>query len=159
MGQDQAIEPRGVPAETILAMFDQLPELIVLIGADGRVRHANARLLHEADHVFFQSAFCRLGADRFYGERTGPAEVLHNPVDTSRFVPAPRPTRPLTLLLGGSQYQRYRVETALEALAIVRRDDPKARLIVAGALSFAPDAAAATASLAIGARIASWVLA
>ena len=106
-----------------------------------------ARLLHRADHVFFQSAFCRLASDRFYGERRGTSEVLHNPVDTRRFVPlAARPARPLTLLLGGSQYQRYRVEIALETLALVRRDRRDARLIVAGALSFAPGADAETAA-------------
>jgi glycosyltransferase involved in cell wall biosynthesis len=104
------------------------------------VNEPRARLLHEADHVFFQSAFCKLSADRFYGERQGSWEVLHNPVDTSRFVPAARPSRPLTLLLGGNQYQRYRLETALDTVALVRRERPDARLLVAGALSFADDA-------------------
>ncbi len=33
------------------------------------VNRPRARLMHEADHVFFQTAFCKLGADRFYGER------------------------------------------------------------------------------------------
>ena len=100
-----------------------------------------ARLLHEADHVVYQSRFCRLGADRFYGARSGPAEVIHNPVDTALFTPGPgaRRGRPLTLLLGGNQYQRYRLETALEALAAVRRHRPDARLLVTGALTFAPD--------------------
>ncbi len=112
------------------------------------VNAPRARLLHEADHVFFQSAFCKVSADRFYGERAGPWEVLHNPVDTRRFTPATeRPQRPLTLLLGGSQYQRYRLESALETLALVRRERPDARLIVAGSLSFAPDGPALTATL------------
>ena len=102
------------------------------------VNEPRARLLHEADHVFFQSAFCKLSADRFYGERQGPWEVLHNPVDTRRFVPAERGGRPLTLLLGGNQYQRYRLEVALETLALVRRERPDARLLVAGELSFSP---------------------
>src|ERR671939_1598584 len=96
------------------------------------VNAPRARLLHEADHVFFQSAFCKLSADRFYGERQGPWEVLHNPVDTRRFTPVARPRRPLTLLLGGNQYQRYRLEAALATLAQL----PEARLLVAGALSF-----------------------
>jgi glycosyltransferase involved in cell wall biosynthesis len=100
-----------------------------------------ARLLHEADHVFFQSEFCKLSSDLFYGERDGPCEVLHNPVDTRAFTPSThRPERPLTLLLGGNQYQRYRLEVALETLAYVRRDRPDARLLVAGALTFADDA-------------------
>jgi glycosyltransferase involved in cell wall biosynthesis len=105
------------------------------------VNRPRARLLHAADHVFYQSAFCKLSADRFYGERVGPWEVLHNPVDTRLFTPRPTsPSRPLTLLLGGSQYQRYRVEAALETLALVRSERPDARLLVAGELSFAADA-------------------
>jgi glycosyltransferase involved in cell wall biosynthesis len=103
------------------------------------VNRPRAKLLHAADYVFYQSAFCKLSADRFYGERQGAWEVLHNPVDTTRFVPGRRPSRPLTLLLGGSQYQRYRLEVALQTLAAVRRERSDARLLVAGALSFAAD--------------------
>jgi hypothetical protein len=67
-------------------------------------------------------------------------EILHNPVDTRAFTPAAIPTRrPLTLLLGGSQYQRYRVERALDTLVAVRLERPDARLLIAGAISFTPD--------------------
>lgn len=100
-----------------------------------------ARLLRAADHVVFQSAFCKLGADRYLGEPTGAWEILHNPVDTTLFVPARADdSRPLTLLLGGNQYQRYRVECALRTLELVRRARKDARLLVTGALSFARDA-------------------
>jgi glycosyltransferase involved in cell wall biosynthesis len=106
------------------------------------VNRPRAKLLHEADYVFFQSEFCRLSADRFYGPRRRPFEILHNPVDTRLFTPAQsRPSRPLTLLLGGNQYQRYRVEVALETLAHVRPQRNDTRLLIAGALSFAPDGA------------------
>ena len=105
------------------------------------VNRPHARLLHEADHVLYQSEFCKLAADRFYGERSGPSEVVYNPVDTHAFTPASeRPRRPLTLLLGGNQYQRYRFECALETIALVRRERPDARLLIAGALSFAAEA-------------------
>jgi glycosyltransferase involved in cell wall biosynthesis len=40
----------------------------------------------------------------------------------------------LTLLLGGTQYARYRVEAAIRALALLRRHTPDARLIIAGTL-------------------------
>ncbi|MFN2627986.1 MAG: glycosyltransferase family 4 protein [Gaiellaceae bacterium] len=104
------------------------------------VNRPRAKLLQSADHVFYQSEFSRLSADRFYGKREGPWEVLHNPVDTRLFTPVEgRALRPLTLLLGGNQYQRYRLEAALEAFAFVRRERSDARLVVAGALSFAPD--------------------
>lgn len=96
-----------------------------------------ASLLREADHVVYQSAFCKVAADRWYGEPAGPWEVLHNPVDTTLFAPAARrEDRPFTLLLGGSQYQWYRVETALRTLRFVVDAVPGARLIVTGALSF-----------------------
>ena len=112
------------------------------------VNEPRARLLHAADYVFFQSAFCKLGADRYYGERVGPWEVLHNPVDPRRFSPPPaRPRRPLTLLLAGSQYQRYRLVAAFEALAALRREGGDARLVVTGALSFAADAQAQAQAL------------
>jgi glycosyltransferase involved in cell wall biosynthesis len=109
------------------------------------VNRPRARLLRRADLVFYQSEFCKLSADRFYGEPTGRSEILPNPVDVDRFTPMRRARRPLTLLLGGSQYQRYRVDTALETLALVRREVPDARLLVTGALTFAPDAGAAVA--------------
>jgi glycosyltransferase involved in cell wall biosynthesis len=102
-------------------------------------QHANrplARVLHEADHVFFQSEFCRLSSDRFLGRREGPSEVLYNPVDTTRFTPAPAPPDGLVILLGGNQYQRYRFESAVRALAEVVKHRDDARLIVAGALSW-----------------------
>ena len=98
-----------------------------------------ARALHAADHVFFQSEFCRVSSDRFLGERQGPWEVLHNPVDTERFTPGARHVPGtggrLTLLLGGNQYQRYRLEAALGTLALL----PDALLLVSGALSWHPD--------------------
>lgn len=111
------------------------------------VNEPRARLLHEADHVFFQSAFCKLSADRFYGEREASWEILHNPVDTRRFSPGERAVRPLTLLLGGNQYQRYRLDAALAAHSLLREERPDARLLVAGALSFADDAEEYTAEL------------
>src|SRR5207253_246016 len=72
--------------------------------------------------------------DLWLEARRGPAEVLPNPVDTEQFAPAAEPAaeRPLTLLLGGNQYQRYRLEAALGALRLL----PDARLLVAGRLSW-----------------------
>jgi glycosyltransferase involved in cell wall biosynthesis len=57
-------------------------------------------------------------------------------VDTRRFVPESHPDRPPTLLLGGNQYQRYRLEVALGALALL---PPEWRLLVTGALSWHAD--------------------
>ena len=104
-----------------------------------RTNEPLAQLLGAADQVFFQSAFCKRSADRFLGEPNGAWEILHNPIDTERFVPRPRGERQLTLLLGGNQYQRYRFESAVRALALVAAER-EARLLVGGRLSWHPDA-------------------
>ena len=94
-----------------------------------------AALLPLASHVFYQSRFCKDTADRFLGVQPAQWEILHNAVDTERFVPAAsRPDRPLTLLLGGTQYARYRVDAALRTLARVRTHVPGARLLITGEL-------------------------
>jgi glycosyltransferase involved in cell wall biosynthesis len=110
-----------------------------------RLNRPRARLMHAADHVIYQSAFCKLAADRWYGGRDERWEVLHNPVDVERFTPAGRPDNGSpTLLLGGNQYQRYRLDTALSTLAEVRRTVPEARLLVAGAIAWHEDRSVAS---------------
>jgi len=92
----------------------------------------NARLryvLSAAAHVVYQSKFCKRAADHFLGPAPGSSEVLPNAVDTSVFTPANTvPEGGPVLLLAGDQSQAYRLETALETLALV----PDARLIVTG---------------------------
>ena len=99
-----------------------------------RINRPLAHGVHAADHVLYQSEFCKLSADRFLGERLGAWEVLHNPVDTSHFTPGEGPREPL-LLLGGNQYMRYRFETALETVKLLG-----VRLVVTGRLSWSRDA-------------------
>jgi glycosyltransferase involved in cell wall biosynthesis len=100
-----------------------------------RTNEPMAAMLPLASHVFYQSQFCKDTADRFLDVQPGRWEILYNAVDTERFVPAAdRPQRPLTLLLGGTQYARYRVETAIRTLALVRRSEPEARLLMTGTL-------------------------
>jgi glycosyltransferase involved in cell wall biosynthesis len=105
-----------------------------------------AMLLHAADFVFYQSQFCQLSADRFLGKRDGLGEVLYNAVDTRFFTPAktdPDPTH-LVLLLGGNQYEYYRLEAALQTLALVARDQTDVRLLITGRLNWIPDEAEAS---------------
>jgi glycosyltransferase involved in cell wall biosynthesis len=98
-------------------------------------------LLAQADHVFYQSEFCRISADRFAGRARGPHEVLHNAVDTEAFRPAPESRgRRLTVLLGGSQDQWYRVDAALRAVALVREAGIDACLLITGRLRWHDDA-------------------
>ncbi len=92
---------------------------------DGDWRAKNAEMAaayHMADHVFWQSDFCRRCADRFLGEREGPGEVLNNAVDTGRFAPLgdDRPERPVTFLVAGKIEHHHlyrRIGDALEGLA------------------------------------------
>ena len=102
--------------------------------AGERTEAMNARLravLERADHVIFQSEFCRLAAYQFLGawNHDTPSEVLYNAVDTTAFTPAPEPPAggPV-ILLGGDQTASYRLETALRTLALL----PDARLLVTG---------------------------
>jgi len=89
------------------------------------------RALLAADHVLYQSHFCKRAADEFLGESRGSWEVLYNAVDVDHFRPAPRPPAGApVLLLGGDQTQAYRVEIALRTLALL----PGTRLLVTGRL-------------------------
>jgi glycosyltransferase involved in cell wall biosynthesis len=93
--------------------------------------------LSAADHVLYQSAFCKRSADLYLGEARGSWEVLPNAVDTAQFTPAARPPEngPV-LLLGGDQVQGAdRVELAMRALAALLPERPDARLLVTGRLS------------------------
>jgi glycosyltransferase involved in cell wall biosynthesis len=101
--------------------------------------------LHAADFVIYQSDFSRQVADRYLGRFSGPSAVVHNAVDTRIFAPRPdRPRRPgFTILLGGTQYRRSSVEIALTAFAEFRKRAPQARLLIAGALCWTSDRAAA----------------
>ena len=101
-----------------------------------RANEPLARALHAADHIVYQSEFCKVSADRFLGEPRNRWEVLHNPVDTSRFTASEQTDGPPTLLLGGNQYQQYRLATALDTLALL---PPEWRLLVSGRISWHPD--------------------
>ena len=109
-----------------------------------RKNDAMASILHAADYVFYQSEFCLECANRFLGERRGRYEVLYNAVDTSEFTPGESNHQPAgaVVLLGGNQYQRYRLDTALRALSHLRRQHPEARMLVTGRLSWSHEQAA-----------------
>ena len=89
-----------------------------------------------ADHVLYQSEFCKRSADEFLGAPRGAWEVLYNAVDVEHFVPAASPpTGGPVLLLGGDQYQAYRLELALQTLAALIGAHPDAHLLVTGRLA------------------------
>lgn len=106
--------------------------------AGDRVEEVNRplrRALLAADHVLYQSDFCKRSADLFLGEPRGTWEVLPNAVDIEAFTPAGRPPAggPV-LVLGGDQTQAYRLELGLRTLAALLPDRPDARLLVTGRL-------------------------
>ena len=97
------------------------------------------RALLAADHVLYQTAFCKRAADEFLGEPTGRWEILPNAVDIERFAPtAEPPADGPVLLLGGDQTQPYRLELGLRTLAALLRSHPAARLLVTGRLAADP---------------------
>jgi glycosyltransferase involved in cell wall biosynthesis len=93
-------------------------------------------LLDSADHVLYQSAFCKRSADEWVGPPRGDWEVLSNAVDVDRFTPAERlPEGGPVLLLGGDQYQAYRLEVGVATLAALLPSHPGAELLVTGRLA------------------------
>lgn len=98
-----------------------------------------------ADFIIYQSNFCRISADRYISPPDVPHEIIYNPVDTRLFSPEACQPRPqtLTLLLGGNQYEKRRLELALQILKALHRDIPDAKLIVTGNLWLPHDEAKA----------------
>jgi glycosyltransferase involved in cell wall biosynthesis len=94
------------------------------------------RILAQAEHVLYQSEFCKRAADEWVGSPAGSWEVLYNAVDIDRFTPAGGPAGDgPVLLLGGDQYQAYRLELGLETLAALLPAHPDAKLLVTGRLA------------------------
>lgn len=103
------------------------------------------QLISFADFIIYQSQFCKDSAERYISPPEVPSEVIYNPVDIRLFSPVARPAKPeiLTLLLGGNQYEKYRLELALQTLKALHRDMPGAKLIVTGNLWLPRDEAEA----------------
>lgn len=98
--------------------------------------HTLKRFISFADFIVYQSQFCKDSAERYISPPDVPSEIIYNPVDTRLFSPEACQPRPqaLTLLLGGNQYEKYRLELALQTLKALHRDVPNAKLIVTGTL-------------------------
>lgn len=94
------------------------------------------RILDQADFIVYQSQFSKLSADRYLSPPPVPHEIIYNPVDVEYFSPRSHVTKPkdLTLLLGGNQYEKYRLDLALQTLHSLLKLVPTARLIVTGGL-------------------------
>ena len=101
-----------------------------------RINQPMAALLHAADYVVYQSAFCQESADRFLGPVRCASEILFNPVDLEVFRPAPDPPRfeQWELLGAGTHHQPGRIAGALETLRHLLDAGRRARLTIAGEL-------------------------
>lgn len=128
---------------------------------DGDWGAENARMAaayHRADHVFWQSRFCRDCADRFLGPRDGAGEILFNAVDIDHFAPGSdsgqERIRPFTFLLTGKiqSHLAYRLEDSIAGLAAARATGLDATLIIAGQLDARAIAAAGSAATRAGIR-------
>lgn len=91
-------------------------------------------VLEAADYVFYQSRFCKMGAERYLGHPRCRFEILYNPVDTDYFVPLAKDSDDgrSTLLLAGSHCHFYRVKCAIETVAALHSMGYKTRLVIAG---------------------------
>lgn len=117
----------------------------------------NARMatVHAAaDHVFYQSEFCRFCAEKFLGRRSGLSEILFNGVDTDHFVPAnnvPKPG-PFTFLATGKfgASTAYRLNSSIAGLAAARAGGLDVRLTIAGPIEPAVEVKARVQTEALG---------
>lgn len=93
------------------------------------------RILDRADFIVYQSRFSKLSTDLYLAPPDVPYEIVYNPVDVHHFTPQDvKKPKELTLLLGGNQYEKYRLELALQTLHTLLKVVSTARLIVTGTL-------------------------
>jgi len=108
-------------------------------GAEAERFNGPMRWLRDrADHVVYQSGFCRTASEEFLGPADRPASVLFNPVDLEKFSPAPEPfpVAPLRLLSLGTHSYPDRVLSAVQCLSVLRKDGIDATLTVAGKMEW-----------------------
>lgn len=98
--------------------------------------HSLKKLINFADFIIYQSRFCKESAEKYISPPNVMNEIIYNPVDTRLFSPDVGSVKPehLTLLLGGNQYEKYRLELALQTLKALHYDIPNAKLIITGKL-------------------------
>lgn len=92
-------------------------------------------LIHLADFVVYQSAFCKMSADRYLGPVNVPHSILFNPVDPEEFFPPEQPPAfsRCELLAMGTSHHFYRILSPLQTLAFLRNEwGVNAHLTLAG---------------------------
>lgn len=99
-----------------------------------------AEVLAQSNHIFYQSNFCKLSADKFLSQPIGTYEVLYNGVDTSFFKPISREQKKdnsFQFLVSGniSASTFYRLENALDGLEEARKGGLNVKIRFVGILS------------------------
>ncbi|HEB72747.1 MAG TPA: glycosyltransferase, partial [Nitrospirae bacterium] len=87
-------------------------------------------------YVFYQSEFCRESADKYLGAVDCPWEIAYNYVDTGVFTP-PEKNQSFgewRLLCAGNNLRRYRVTSALDTVAELKKRGCKVHITIAGGL-------------------------
>ena len=88
-----------------------------------------------ADHVLWQSNFCKKACEKFLGKRIGTGEVLYNAVDTSIFIPKNKSNnRRFSFLITGNirRKSNYRISSVLLAIKEIIKKNTNIELIIAG---------------------------
>lgn len=95
-------------------------------------------LIQQADHVIYQSEFCRQSADRFLRSVSVPQTILCNCVDTDLFFPSQPelPAPPWILLTAGTHQQAERIVSVLQTVAILKERKRPVLLILVGRLDW-----------------------
>lgn len=106
-------------------------------------------LIQQADHVIYQSEYCKVSADKFLGGRDSSFAILHNPVDTVFFGMRPnsRPAAIPKLLMTGSHGRFYRVSSAIDIVATLAGKGIDVELLLAGRLAWHDDSSVCEAEL------------
>ena len=88
-----------------------------------------------ADHIFFQSEFCRISALEFLGTPSGNSEILYNAVDLEHFRPLGLPKRQCFNVLVAGKFTAslfYRLSLSIEAINICLKRGLEVHLTIAG---------------------------
>lgn len=104
-----------------------------------RINRRNRLVMECADHVLFQSEFCKQGVERWVGSRKDAWSILPNCVDTEHFKPLASRRGEIRLIVMGSHWRKERVSLPIDALKILRGQGAALRLRLVGRFLW-PDA-------------------
>ena len=88
-----------------------------------------------ADHVVYGSRFAKEASALYLGKSDAPSTKIYNAVDTTHFRPiSQKDNDSFNVLAIGVHYIQHRLKPLIQAMPIVRKTYPNARLIIAGPL-------------------------